>query len=1197
MVDYRKIFESSPALFLALGADDTFPILGASDAYLRATHTERDAIIGRPLFEVFPDNPDDPSATGILNLRSSLMRVLAGGRADTMAVQRYDVRGPDGSFEKRYWSPLNSPVIGPDGRLQYIMHRVEDVTDITRGDRAAAHADEAMRLEVMLRAQELQEANRQLREATEQFQAVYDQGLFAARLRLDGTVLDINRSALEVCGFKREDVLDRPFWECGWWNGSREVMAWVRRAVEQAIAGEPFRGESLYFWGDGSEHIVDFACMPVRDASGRVVVVVPTGMDVTERVRAEQNLRELEAERRRAEALAEIDRSKTQFFSNISHEFRTPLTLMLGSLEEMKRESAGTEIPAAYLGQIDLVHRNGLRLLKLVNTLLDFSRIEAERVQAVYEPTDLAEMTAHLASEFRSAIEKAGLALVVDCPPLPDAAFVDREMWEKIILNLLSNAFKFTFEGTIKVTLHQADGQFELVVADTGTGIPTGELPRLFERFHRVEGAKGRTYEGSGIGLALVQELARLHGGDVTAESKLGAGSTFRVKIPTGSAHLPPGQIGGVRTQASTGLSARPFVEEALRWLPDASPVPDEIIDVALPVERTPAPQAQRPLVLLADDNADMREYLTRILGEHYRVEAVADGKAALEAISRRLPDLLLSDAMMPRIDGMELLTRLRADARTRSLPVILLSARAGEQTKVEALGAGADDYIVKPFTARELLARVDAHLKIASVRGEAMESLRQSEERYRAFVTATSDIVYRMSPDWSEMRDLQGKGSVRDTESPSRTWLETYVHPEDRTQVLSSIDEAIRTKTPFDFEHQVKQIDGTSRWVHSRAVPVFDRDGEIVEWFGSARDVSERRRHDETQRLLIGELSHRVKNMLAVVQAIAQQTLRRAKDPAEFAASFGGRIQSLSSMHGLLSQSGWQHAELLDILRDQLAAHEASRVVVAGPPVQLEPQVALHVALMLHELGTNSVKYGALSKAEGGVNVVWSVNDGKLRLEWRERGGPPVKSPLKRGFGTTLIEQTAKSEGGSSHVFVEAEGLRWEITLPLNTEKSIGAAERDRSTPSSTERSRTIRQAAPPEPLKGKRFLIVEDEPLIALDIVAGLEGVGVNVEGPIGSVKNALRAVEESSFDGVLLDANLRGEPVDEVAAALIRRNIPFAFVTGYGRQALPESFARATVLTKPFTQEQLLRTVSQLVGSDRTGLHLLHDRDRRG
>jgi PAS domain S-box-containing protein len=314
MVDYQKIFESAPALFLVLGADKGFPILDASDAYLRATYTERDAIIGRPLFEVFPDNPDDPTATGIRNLHSSLKRVLIDGRPDAMAVQRYDVRRPGGGFVERYWSPLNAPVTGPDGEMLYIVHRVEDVTEISHNE------DEKMRLEVMLRAQELQEANRQLREVTEQFQAIYDQGLFAARLRLDGTVLDINRSAVEVCGFDRADILDRPFWECGWWNRSPEVQAWVRNAVEQAVAGEPFRGESLYFWGDGSEHIVDFACMPVRDASGRVVVVVPTGMDVTERVRAEQNQRDLEAERRRAEALAEIDRGKTRFFSNISHE-------------------------------------------------------------------------------------------------------------------------------------------------------------------------------------------------------------------------------------------------------------------------------------------------------------------------------------------------------------------------------------------------------------------------------------------------------------------------------------------------------------------------------------------------------------------------------------------------------------------------------------------------------------------------------------------------------------------------------------------------------------------------------------------------------------------------------------------------------------------------------------------------------------
>src|SRR6476661_202093 len=552
---------------------------------------------------------------------------------------------------------------------------------------------------------------------------------------------------------------------------------------------------------------------------------------------------------------------------------------------------------------------------------------------------------------------------------------------------------------------------------------------------------------------------------------------------------------------------------------------------------------------------------------------------------------------MMPRMDGIELLTRLRADPRTASLPVILLSARAGEEAKVEALGAGADDYMVKPFTARELLARVDAHLKIASVRGEVMQTLRESEERYRAFVTATSDIVYRMSPDWSEMRSLQGKAFVRDTDNPSKTWLDTYVRPDDQPQILSAIDESIRTKTPFEFEHPVKRLDGTLGWVHSRAVPVFGEDGEIVEWFGAARDISERKRHEETQRLLVSELSHRVKNMLAVVQAIAQQTLRRAQDPADFATSFGGRIQSLSRMHGLLSQSGWQDADLQEILRDQLAAHETSRVGASGPPVRLDPQVALHVALMLHELGTNSVKYGALSKAEGAVNVSWAVSDNRLRLEWRERGGPPVKSPLKRGFGTNLIEQTAKGEGGTSHMIVEADGLRWEIILPLNVAGMDALRKRNYPTKQAVLGPRSTQQVSPPEPLRGKRFLIVEDEPLIALEIMAGLESVGVDVEGPVGSVEDALRAIDDDgSFDGVLLDANLRGEPAGEIAAALTRRNIPFVFVTGYGRQALPESFGQSPMLTKPFTQEQLLQTAARLVRTVPLGLRLHKDREPR-
>jgi signal transduction histidine kinase len=233
------------------------------------------------------------------------------------------------------------------------------------------------------------------------------------------------------------------------------------------------------------------------------------------------NARAYEEERMRAEALAALDRAKTAFFSNVSHEFRTPLTLMLGPVEELLAKSH-TDLSPASKGQLEIVNRNGLRLLRLVNSLLDFSRIEAGRVKARYEPTDLATFTIELASSFRSATERAGLTLIVDCPPLSEPIYVDRDMWEKIVLNLVSNAFKFTLEGHIDVRLRQHDHLAELIVRDTGVGIPAEAMPHLFERFYRVDNMRSRTYEGSGIGLALVQELAKLHGGTVRVESNIG---------------------------------------------------------------------------------------------------------------------------------------------------------------------------------------------------------------------------------------------------------------------------------------------------------------------------------------------------------------------------------------------------------------------------------------------------------------------------------------------------------------------------------------------------------------------------------------------------------------------------------------------------------------------------------------------------
>ena len=440
--------------------------------------------------------------------------------------------------------------------------------------------------------------------------------------------------------------------------------------------------------------------------------------------------RSQDEERKRAEALAEIDRAKTRFFSNVSHEFRTPLTLMLGPLEDTLATADG-RLCAEDQEKLLVVHRNSLRLLKLVNSLLDFSRIEAGRVQAVYEPTDLSNLTAELASVFRAAMERSGLRFLVKCEPLPDPIYVDRDMWEKIVLNLLSNAFKYTFKGEVSVTLKAIGDAAVLEVKDSGTGIAEHELPRLFERFHRVEGARGRTLEGTGIGLALVQELVKLHSGSVTVRSQPGKGSTFTVSIPRGKKHLPKDRIEGARPQVSTAVRTETYVEEALQWLPQESGAGAQ--------ERSVIPElpslgdgfaqadlagvgAERELIVLADDNADMREYVRRLLSQQYRVHAVSNGEEALAAVRDLNPDLILTDVMMPGLDGFGVLRLIRQDPSTAGKPVILLSARAGEESRVEGLEQGADDYLVKPFTARELLARVGAHLAMARLRREAAE-------------------------------------------------------------------------------------------------------------------------------------------------------------------------------------------------------------------------------------------------------------------------------------------------------------------------------------------------------------------------------------------------------------------------------------------------------------------------------------------
>nr|WP_322684013.1 ATP-binding protein [Nostoc sp. DedQUE07]MDZ8129743.1 ATP-binding protein [Nostoc sp. DedQUE07] len=615
---------------------------------------------------------------------------------------------------------------------------------------------------------------------------------------------------------------------------------WLQTFGTVAQTGESARFEHYI---DSVDCWFDILVSRIDEDKYHIVVVFNNITDrkqaQADQIRLIQEQAALQQERQRAESLAELDRAKTLFFSNVSHEFRTPLTLILAPLQDALSDSVNP-LTSSQQEQLELAHRNSLRLLKLVNTLLDFSRIEADRLKANYEPTDLSTYTAELASVFRSAIENANLQLVVDCPPLPDPIYVDREMWEKIVLNLLSNALKFTFEGIISVSLKSKANTVELIVSDTGVGIAASELPHLFERFYQVKGAKGRSYEGSGIGLSLVQELVKRHGGAIAVTSAVDQGTTFTVTIPTGIAHLPADQIWVASTLVSSAVTANAFVEEALRWLPEEStefqlqsladfsrdlenPSPNlsptrrealtsppslqgkgagglgfplvfphdvktqqssevqaqssevqaqssevqaqssevqaqssevqaqssevqaqssevraqsskvqaqsskvqaQSSEVQAQSSEVHAQSSKRARILLVDDNADMRGYLRRLLNQYYEVEAVNDGLAAMTAIRRGgdvIYDLVLADVMMPRMDGFELLRSLRASPNTQTIPIILLSARAGEKSRVEGLETGADDYLIKPFSARELLARVNANLQLAQLRREAV--------------------------------------------------------------------------------------------------------------------------------------------------------------------------------------------------------------------------------------------------------------------------------------------------------------------------------------------------------------------------------------------------------------------------------------------------------------------------------------------
>jgi len=668
-----------------------------------------------------------------------------------------------------------------------------------------------------------------------------------------------------------------------------------------------------------------------------------------------------------------------------------------------------------------------------------------------------------------------------------------------------------------------------------------------------------------------VKELIELHGGTISVESAEGKGSSFHVSIPFGKSHVPADRLRVRSAAADLTGRAEAYVTDALSWLPNAAA---DLRDEGLESESAHAATTDtaRPRVVLAEDNADMRDYVGRLLSRAgFVVITASDGEKALAACLANPPDLVLTDVMMPKLDGFGLVARLRSDARTALLPIILLSARAAEDARVEGLRAGADDYLVKPFGPRELLARADAAVRLAQARKEAIH--REAEmARLRASFEGAAVGMAHVSTDgrWLRVNDrvCAITGYSRD-ELLAKTFQE-ITHPADLETDLSAMHVLLAGGIPnYTIEKRyirkgggiiwanltvslVRKADGSTDYFvsvidditarkqaatelaesrsrlsvvvdsamdaiisidsrqnvvlfneaaermfhrkaadvighsleqllpkrfasrHSRHIDAFAETGVSNRAMGNLgalsalradgsefpieasisqtsiageklftaiiRDITERKRAENMQRLLLAELDHRVKNTLATVQAIAMQTLNAKMEPAAFVESFSGRIQALGRAHGLLSQSGWQGADLAMLVNEQLMLGMPgadSRISVQGPHVMLEPQAALHLGLVLHELGSNARKFGCLSQPQGRLATEWWLNGDSrgpmLRLRWLETDGPHVDVPKRRGFGTVLIERSLRyALGGEAQLVFAPAGLTCNIYLPL---------------------------------------------------------------------------------------------------------------------------------------------------------------------
>ncbi len=670
-LDFRVLFESAPGLYLVLEPD--LRIVAVSNAYLAATMTARESIIDKYLFDVFPDNPDDPAATGERNLRASLDTVIRTGAPHTMAVQKYDIRRPEaegGGFEERYWNAVNSPVFA-GGRLTQIIHRVEDVTDFMRlekqkQDQQKAHEDlrssaESTRIELYLRTQELEEAKLGGFVATRNLGLIPRANLYLLLMQAPAAVCVLrgNLYLIELANpvFKqlvgRREILGQPAREA---LGDRGTLLEPLDHVFESK--EAFVGRELQLPIDRGEGFEEgnftFVYQPMLGVDGEVEGVVLFGFDITEQVQARRAVEEL------ATHLREADRAKDEFIAIISHELRTPMTSILGWTRML---ALGDLDPETMRDALDSLERSTRAQAKLIEDLLDESRIAAGKLRLDLRALDLASIVDESVRMARPSAEAKGIALAFHPDEERYEAFGDPGRLQQVIGNLLGNAFKFTPEGGRVAVRVGRDDPFALIeVRDSGRGIGPELKPHVFERFRQGD-ASGERQSGLGLGLAIARHLVEMHGGSIDAASDgEGQGATFTIRLPLHQASLPEDYVG---RDTSARMAALPRLDNVR--------------------------------VLIIEDELDNRNVLATSLKRcGAEIECSATTAAAMDLIGTWQPDVLVCDIALPDGDGCSFLENVRKRGWATPALALTVLGRPNEQARI--LAAGFDVFRQKPI-------------------------------------------------------------------------------------------------------------------------------------------------------------------------------------------------------------------------------------------------------------------------------------------------------------------------------------------------------------------------------------------------------------------------------------------------------------------------------------------------------------------